>query len=44
MIPNQVNNAVYDHIRPLVKELARYAAPGETVEMKFEEGTVVISF
>ena len=44
MIPDNVLNAVYDQLRPLVMELARYNAPGETVQVNFDVGSVEIKF
>ena len=45
MIPESVLNAVYDQLRPLVNELARYtASPEESVRMDFEVGSVLFEF
>ena len=45
MIPESVLNAVYDQLRPLVIELARYtASPEESVRMDFEVGSVLFEF
>ena len=40
----QVLNAVYDHLRPLVMELAKYNPPNEEVKMNFEVGEVTFKF
>lgn len=44
MTPDQVLNAVYDQLRPLVIELAKYSLPNEEVKINFEVGEVTFKF
>lgn len=44
MTPENVLNAIYDRLRPLVLELARYNTPLETIRMEFDAGNVTFEF
>ena len=44
MTPENVLNAIYERLRPLIKELARYNTPNESIEMEFEVGKVIFEF
>lgn len=45
MIPEKVLNAVYEQLRPLVMELAKYnLSPPESIRMDFGVGSVLFEF
>ena len=45
MTPENVLNAIYEKLRPLVLELARYnTSPDDSILMEFDVGTVRIDF
>ena len=44
MIPEKVLNAVYEQLRPLVMELAKYNLPQESIRMNFGVGSVLFEF
>jgi hypothetical protein len=45
MIPEKVLNAVYEQLRPLIIELAKYnKSPNDSVVMEFLEGFVRFDF
>lgn len=45
MIPENVLNAIYEQLRPLVLELAMYnASLNDSIQMEFEVGSVRFEF
>lgn len=45
MTPEKVLNAVYEQLRPLVMELAKYNLPlQESIRMNFDVGSVLFEF
>lgn len=44
MTPDNVLNAIYDRLRPLIIELARYNTSMGSIRMEFDVGSVTFEF